>query len=244
MDKYGNEREQKANPSIRRTWTHKFLNKKYWHPQNPRNLEHKWLAEQQKQQEEIRNQQAAEELKAEKEVFDQIQQFDEQHKTTHAEKHRVAFLYMKPPGFQEKGESQKKEFDSKSEKEVEQSNVYKRRRISSQAPLLDGYIWSNKQILGDKNAPRGGFSPDDPNQQYLLPSKEEQEYEEEQQRLQLQLQEQEISGECNRVKHTKIELSQSEQQRLKKIVKREIKRRKKKEKSPEVSIQDVVSRSN
>eukprot|EP01023_Acetabularia_acetabulum_P042588 TRINITY_DN4225_c0_g1_i5.p1 TRINITY_DN4225_c0_g1~~TRINITY_DN4225_c0_g1_i5.p1 ORF type:complete len:238 (+),score=40.48 TRINITY_DN4225_c0_g1_i5:93-806(+) len=221
--KQQNNNSIKSSSAIRLTWTHKFLNKKYWHPQNPRNLEKKWLAEEKERKEKLKNEQATEQLQKEQKQWDQIQQLDQKGQpVVNVQKHSVAFLYMKPPGYIEE-QNVKKSEESNEEFQGDGQKFSERKWTATKtSPLLEGYMWSKKRIPGDR-APRGGYSPSHPNQQLLLPSKEEQEEEEEKDArifVKKSLKRDAASG------FKLLQLSKLDRQKLKKIVKREIKKRK------------------
>eukprot|EP01026_Neomeris_dumetosa_P047009 TRINITY_DN4023_c0_g1_i4.p1 TRINITY_DN4023_c0_g1~~TRINITY_DN4023_c0_g1_i4.p1 ORF type:complete len:274 (-),score=39.87 TRINITY_DN4023_c0_g1_i4:143-883(-) len=244
------ESSNRDKPVIRRSWTHKFLNKKYWHPQNPRNLERKWLAEQQQIQEKFRNEKAAEELKQErKQLQTAIQQLDEKDKDLHLKKRSVAFIYKKPPGFVDTDLKNNSEIvlpHDQNQKEVKlnndrfNSNIDQKRQ-SAMVPLLDGCVWSSKRFAGNNCQIRGGFSPNDPNQQYLFSDDDEDDKNYNPQSTQ-QIQQQN-NRKRKKYKGNLNQLSNSDRSKLARIVKREIKKRRRQKQDGQATALDAQSSS-
>jgi len=86
-----------------RAWTHDFLNKKPWHPSSFRNQVRVWEAEQEELEKEKKDKRIREEYLAEKEYEKQLLLLD--HGEAFRERHSVAFLYQKPPGYRGEGNS-------------------------------------------------------------------------------------------------------------------------------------------
>ena len=89
-----------------RAWTHDFLNKKPWHPSSFRNQVRVWEAEQEELEKEKKDKRIREEYLAEKEYEKQLLLLE--HGEAFRERHSVAFLYQKPPGYRGEGNSGKK----------------------------------------------------------------------------------------------------------------------------------------
>ncbi|KAK9809677.1 hypothetical protein WJX73_003655 [Symbiochloris irregularis] len=82
-------------------WTHNFLNQKPWHPLNFRNQQRVFEAEQEKLDQERRNAEAKAQFEAEQEQMLSISYLSAEGQKDYAARQSVAFMYMKPPGFNE-----------------------------------------------------------------------------------------------------------------------------------------------
>jgi hypothetical protein len=89
-----------------RAWTHDFLNKKPWHPSSFRNQVRVWEAQQEELEKEKKDKRIREEYLAEKEYEKQLLLLE--HGEAFRERHSVAFLYQKPPGYRGEGKGGEK----------------------------------------------------------------------------------------------------------------------------------------
>ena len=80
-------------------WTHGFLNKKPWHPMNFANRAKVWEAEHQHYDDECRKAEALKEFEAEQHYVKTLSLLDPAEQEKYKARQSVAWLYMKPPGF-------------------------------------------------------------------------------------------------------------------------------------------------
>jgi len=160
-------------------WSHKFLNKKPWHPMNYRNRTKVWQAEQQAYQEAKSVQRAKQEFQAQQEKFNQLALLPGEEGAMLRQKQAVSWMYTKPPGFQDAiippGGANNNNNDGANTNEQQQQQQHgdnsKKGNTNTKHvnKVVQGIRASSQLILKNISHPHGGGDPTADNQTFVLP---------------------------------------------------------------------------